>query len=125
MATEGTSLHDGAQCVAAADYSVTGQFLAVYLTASRTLTVDATGGLEIYGILQNNPKLGQACDVVIFGVTKMVAGATVAAGADLMTNASGQMITATSTNHRFGQAIESAVVNQIFTGIFTGSNRTA
>ena len=59
MATEGPLIHDGSQCVAAADYSPTGsglaglngsgQFLAVYISAARTVTINGTAATVSYG----------------------------------------------------------------------------
>ena len=135
MATEGSNIRDGSNFVAAANYAsgaglsgpnTSGQFLGMYISASRTLTVDATGGQVIYGVLQNSPASGGACEVVIFGTTKAVAGAAFAVGADLMTDSSGRFITATSTNRRCAIAIVAATGSgQIITVHFTGANRTA
>lgn len=134
MATESPLIHDGAQTTASVNMSSTaslsgyagsGQFLGVVISGSRTVAYDSTGGAEIYGILQNQPASGQVADVGILGISKAMAGGTIAAGADLMTNSSGELITATSTNHRFATAIEAAVSGQIFTVWIHGSNRTA
>lgn len=127
MATESVLIHDGAQTVAAANYSNTqslagpsgsGQFLAVVLTsAGRTVAIASSIGAQIYGVLQNKPTSGAAADVGFMGVTKAVAGGTIAAGAALMTNASGQLIawTAGSGYAQVGYAIEAAVSGQVFT----------
>ena len=136
MSTESPLLHDGAQTVAAANYgngaglagsntagttggaSGSGQYLAVVLTsAGRTSAVASSIGSQIYGILQNKPAAGGVADVGIIGITKAVAGGTIAAGAALMTNASGQLVawTAGSGYAQVGNAIEAAVSGQVFT----------
>ena len=127
MATEGPLLHDGAQCVAAANYGNgqglsgpygSGQFLAVVVNATgRTVALAAAIGAQTYGILQNKPGSGAAADVGFIGVTKAVAGGTFAAGAILMTNASGQLIawTAGSGYAQVGTALEAGVSGQIVT----------
>jgi hypothetical protein len=135
MATESPALHDGSQMQAGVNLGLSaglngpngsGQFLGMVITGARTVANDTVGGAVIYGILQNTPPLGQAADIVIFGVTKAVAGAAFAAGADLMTDSSGRLITATSTNHRCAIAIEAAAVaGQLITVFFTAANRTA
>jgi hypothetical protein len=130
MATEGPLLKDGAQCVAAANYwnpasaldgpNGSGQFLAVYVSAARTVAAVATEGVAMYGILQNTPALGQAADVAIVGVSKMVAGAAITAGAELMTDANGRLIAwvGGSDYVKVGRALEAAgAANDIFTGI--------
>ena len=115
MATESPLIHDGSQTVAAASLT-TSQFYAVKLTGSRAVNLASTGGEAIYGILQNKPASGQAADVGFLGVSKAIAGAAITAGAALMTDTSGRLITATSTNHRVGYAIESvSATNTIFT----------
>ena len=130
MATEGPLLHDGSQCVAAANYSNSaglsgpsgsGQFLAVVLTsAGRTVAVASSAGAQCYGILQNKPTSGAAADVGFLGPTKAVAGGTIAAGAPVMTNASGAIVawTAGSAYAQIGYAIEAAASGQIFTMYF-------
>jgi hypothetical protein len=107
MATESPLIHDGSQTTAAADLS-SSQFYVVKLTGARQVNLAAATTDVAYGILQNKPTLGQAADVGLLGVSKAVAGAAVAAGAGLMTNTSGQVITATTGNKRLGQAIEAA-----------------
>lgn len=114
MATEGPLTHDGSQTTAAADLSAK-QFYAVKITAARAVNLASTGGEAIYGILQNKPTSGQAADVGLMGISKAIAGGTIAAGDYLMTDTSGKLITATSTNHRIAQALEAGVVNQIIT----------
>ncbi len=118
MATEGVLLRDGANTVAAANYynpavalagpNGSGQYLAVKISAANTVTLATTGGEVIYGILQNTPELGSPADVAIVGDSKAVAGAAILAGDALMTDTSGRLITATSTNHVVGQAITAA-----------------
>jgi hypothetical protein len=131
MATETVLIHDGSQTTAAANYgngqSLSGnqgsaQFLACFLSASRVVTLVATQGIEIYGVIQNKPALGAAVDVGVLGVTKMVAGGTIAFGAKLMVDSSGRFITWTSgsANVQVGVAIEAAVISQVFTGYTFG-----
>jgi hypothetical protein len=130
MATEGPLVHDGAQTTAAANYwnpasaldgpGGSGQFLAVDISAARVVTVVATQGVKMYGVLQNTPALGQAADVGIGGISKMVSGNSIAAGAELMTDSAGRFITWTSGSGYFkvGRAIEApSAANQVFTGI--------
>lgn len=107
MATEGFLIHDGSQTTAAADLSAS-QFYAVKITAARAVNLASTGGEPIYGILQNKPTSGQAADVGLFGITKAVAGAAITAGAYLMTDTSGRLITVVTTSKRVAQALEAA-----------------
>ena len=122
MATESIMIRDGAQTAAGADLS-SSQFLAVKLSTSadRQVVLESTGGVQIYGILQNKPTSGQVADVCLFGISKAVVGAAVTRGDRLMTNSSGQLITATSTNIQVAQALESATGSgQIISVFVTG-----
>jgi hypothetical protein len=141
MATEGFLLHDGAQNVAAADYSSTanlggmktnglatgtaggggsGQFLAVAisLVTGRTVVLCSVAGQKFYGILQNKPKLGEAADVGVFGITKAVVGATGSTlGKPQMVDAAGAVCDWTATGNKFqiGYALETGVTGQVIT----------
>jgi hypothetical protein len=119
MATETPLIHDGGQMVVPANYYNPGsalagpggsaQFLGVTISASRTVSVQTTIGGQIYGVLQNTPPAAnEAADVGILGVSKVVAGASITAGAELMVDASGRFITwvAGSGYFKVGQALE-------------------
>jgi hypothetical protein len=120
MTTEAPLLKDGAQCVAAANYwnpatalygpYGSGQFLCVFISAARTVSLQTTQGGIVYGVLQNAPAAGQAADVSLHGITKVVVGAAVAAGAELMVDTNGRAITwvGGAGNRKIGQAIEAA-----------------
>ena len=91
---------------ATADLSAS-QFKLIKRTAG--LAVLATAGTDIViGPLQNKPLLGLSAEVAIDGVALVMAGAAVADGAQLMSDASARAITATSTNRAFGIAMSAA-----------------
>jgi hypothetical protein len=126
MATEAPLIKDGAQCTAAANYynpasaldgpGGSGQFLCVYISAARVVTVQTSSGGDVYGILQNTPASGQAADVGLLGVSKAVAGAAISAGALLQSDANGRVITQTGSGAVVGRAIEAATAaNQVIT----------
>lgn len=94
---------------ASADLS-SDQFCAVKVYASADLQVAlaSTGGEAILGILQNKPTAGQAADVRFTGVSKARAGNSYSRGAGLMTDTSGRLITATSTNVIVAIALEAS-----------------
>lgn len=96
-------------CVAAADLSAK-QFLFVKITAAFAVNVATASGEAVLGVLQNNPKSGQSATVMVTGVTKVVAGAAIAAGARVQSNATGAAITATATAGHIEQgfALEAA-----------------
>lgn len=127
MATEGPLVHDGAQCVAGANLynpavpllgvNGSGQFLAVVLTAARTVGIASSLTVPIYGILQNTPMATDPADVGISGISKAVAGGVIAFGNELSINASGQLIlwATGGAKMKVGMALEPAVLNQVFT----------
>jgi len=136
MAIDTPLLHDGTQMIAAANYynpavplagpGGSGQFLGVVISASRTISIQTSPGGQIYGVLQNTPlALNDAADIGLLGITKMVAGASITAGAELMMDASGRFITwvAGAGNFKVGMAIETiAAANGIFTGLIYNPN---
>jgi hypothetical protein len=87
----------------------TSQFLAVRITGSRTVGLISASTQVPIGILQNKPNTGEAAEVAISGKVKAIAGAAITAGAEVMVNASGQVITAATTGNRaFGVAVSTA-----------------
>jgi len=114
MAIEGVGLRDGAMTTAAADLSAK-QFYAVKLTANNAVNLANTGGEDIYGILQNTPKSGEAAEVCFAGICQALGNATVAVGQKLMTDTSGKLIAWISGNTAVGINMENFVAGQIFT----------
>lgn len=101
---------------AAADLSAA-QFLCVKVTAANAVNVATVAGEYVVGILQSKPASGQPADVMVHGVSKAVSGAAISAGAKIMTNASGKVITgATAGSHVIGTALEAATgADQVIT----------
>lgn len=110
--------------VAAGDLSAK-QFYCMKVSAADTVTTITAAGTPVIGVLQNKPSAsGEAATIAISGVTKVVAGAAVAAGAlvkalangkvdDAATaatvDASGSSATAPSTGaHIIGIALDAA-----------------
>ena len=124
MATQGNEIRQ--TFVAGADLS-TKQYTLVTcngVTAdgeNRTVVSPAVGA-KVDGVVINNPGNTRAATVVVFGRTKVKAGGTIPAGAEVQTNANGQVIAAT-TGIRVGKALEAAVANQTITiDFYPGGN---
>lgn len=93
---------------AAADLSAS-QFRGVKVTAAQTCNAVSASTDRAIGVLQNKPSAaGRAATIVTEGITKAEAGAAIAAGAVVMFNASGKVITATATNLGHGFALQAA-----------------
>ena len=124
MATQGNQIRQ--TFVAGADLSAKQYTLVTCngVTAdgeNRTVVSPAVGA-KVDGIVINNPKNTYAATVVVFGRTKVKAGGAIPAGAEVQTNANGQVIAAT-TGIRVGKALEAAVANQIITiDFYPGGN---
>ena len=89
---------------------------------NRTVVSPAVGA-KVDGVVINSPKNTHAATVVVFGRTKVKAGGAILAGAEVQTNANGQVITATGAGIRVGKALEAAVTNQIITiDFYPGGN---
>lgn len=113
MATETNQYAKDGQCLAGADLSGA-QYCAVALSAARTLLKNAVSGGKIFGVLQNKPIQGDACEVVLGGGTKMLSGAAFAAG-PIMSDGNGKAIAAATTGSTIiGEALEAATgANQL------------
>lgn len=95
--------------VAGADLSGN-QYQFVKLDANGDVILCDTQGEQAYGVLQNDPGLGEAATVAIGGVTKVEAGEAVAAGNLVGVAADGQALDASlTTNNVFlGFALSAA-----------------
>lgn len=94
---------------AAADLSAS-QFRFVELSAGKVALVNGAGDAAI-GVLMNKPSAaGQPAEVAPIdgSVVKVVAGAAVAVDVKVSSDASGRAITAVSTHHHLGFALEAA-----------------
>jgi hypothetical protein len=77
-------------------------------------------GAKALGILQNNPASGQAATVCTEHLSKAVAGGNIAKDADLMSNGSGALVTATGASvWVVARAMEAAAAGDIFQVLVT------
>ena len=110
---------------AAADLS-SKQFYFVKLASSSTVNVCAAVTDKPIGILQNKPESGEQAIVRVFGVSKVSADATLAAGDVLGTAADGQAqpisLGSETTVHVCGQAIEAGSAGEILTAFINVTN---
>jgi len=84
-------------------------------TSSITNVITPTAaGQKVLGVLQNKPAAGQEAQVMLLGISKVVAGAAVAAGDLVMSDNQGRAVTATpagafpATNFIVGRALNAA-----------------
>lgn len=99
----------------------------VEVDSNGQLTISNSAGESVFGVLQNDPGAqGVAGSVMKTGVSKVVAGAAIAAGALVQTNASGRAITAASGDFVVGRAIDAVGANGEVVSVALGENhRTA
>jgi hypothetical protein len=88
MAYEAAQIKVG-QFTASADLSAK-QYHFVKMSGNNTVTVCAAVTDVPIGVLQNAPASGSAAEVCLFGISKVVADATLAAGDVIGTSADGQ-----------------------------------
>jgi hypothetical protein len=99
------------------DFSVeaNSQFIGVTAIAATATVGTGVGGAAlglptlggpIIGVLQNNPVIGEAGQVLQSGVSKVLCGGTFAVGALLAVNAAGKFIAAISGYYIVGVALE-------------------
>jgi len=89
------------------------QYHLVKVSGEQTVTFSAAGTDNTIGVLQGKPNTNEPAQVrTVQGlVTKAVAGAAIAAGALVMSNAAGRVITRTATNHVVGRALQAAAAD--------------
>ena len=114
MAYEAAQIKVG-QFTASADLSAK-QYHFVKMSGNNTVTVCAAITDVPIGVLQNNPTSGQAAEVCLFGISKVVADGNLAAGNVIGTSLDGQAdaITAGSdtTVYVMGIALAAASVGE-------------
>lgn len=95
-----------------------GQFLAVKCSTAADFTAlhCSTGNERMMGILQNKPKLGEACNIMTHGESKVMLGsATITRGSLLEVNSAGRLIVAASGHIAVGELLESGTTGDIRT----------
>lgn len=123
MAYEAAQIKLG-QLTAAADLSAK-QFHFVKLASATTVDVCSGVTDKPIGILQNSPASGQAAEICIFGITKVVSDGNTVAGNLLGTSSDGQAAVYTSsdtTKFICGQAIEAGAASEVVTMFLNISN---
>lgn len=91
-------------------------------TPTACAPVAATGN-PIVGILQNNPMLAEAANIMVDGISKALLGGTVTVGAQLMATPSGGLQVATSGNNSVAIALDSGVAGQIIAVLLKGNGK--
>lgn len=91
----------------------TSQFKFVTLESDGQVDLADAAGERCLGIVENDPASGEAATIVMSGKTRITCGGTVAAGAQLQTDASGTAITAASGDVSMGYALEAGVAGQV------------
>ena len=103
-----------------------GQFEFVTQPDANARVGRAGAGVRSAGVaLQPATAAAQAIAVAYDGRVQVISAGTIAAGAAVMSNASGRALTATATNVVVGYALESAVINQVMTIELARSERVA
>lgn len=97
------------------------QFRCVKVTGDNTVGLADTQGEVILGVLQGKPAAGEAADVTVVGVTKVVAGAALTAGETWGTDAQGRAVPVTPGT---GGAVGDFVAGVVLEGANAGEIAT-
>ncbi len=96
----------------------------VEVDSNGRVTVSNSAGESVFGVMQNDPDaLGVAANIMKDGVSKVVAGAAIAAGALVQTNASGRAITAASADFVVGRTIDAVGADGEIVSVALGENQ--
>ena len=102
------------------------QFKFVTLESDGQVDLADSAGENCMGVVINDPASGEEATVVVSGKTVVTAGGTIAAGASIATDASGDAVTAASTNIIMGYALEAGVDGQVIAvELIQGGNAAA
>ncbi len=85
------------------------KYYLVKLNATKQAILGAVATDSLIGVIQNKPKITEGALIRFGGTSKVVAGAAIAVGARVTTNAAGQAIATTTIGDTvIGQAVEAA-----------------
>ena len=102
------------------------QFKFVTLESDGQVDLADSAGENCVGVCINDPAAGEAATVVMSGKVMVTAGDTIAAGAAVATDASGDAVTATTGNIVMGYATEAGVDGQVIAiELIQGGNAAA
>ena len=102
------------------------QFKFVTLESDGQVDLADSAGENCMGVVINDPASGGEATVVVSGKTVVTAGGTIAAGAAIATDGSGDAVTAASTNIIMGYALEAGVDGQVIAiELIQGGNAAA
>lgn len=95
--------------VAGADLSAKQYLLVRLASTAKTVLVAAAATAAFIGVLQNDPKSGEAASVVCAGLTKSIAGGAISPGDLVTANSTGQCVATTTANNKVvGKAVTAA-----------------
>jgi len=102
------------------------QFKFVTLESDGQVDLADSAGENCVGVLLNNPPAAGAATVAMTGKVMVTAGGTIAAGAAVATDASGDAVTASTGNIVMGYATEAGVDGQVIAiELIQGGNAAA
>ena len=124
MATHGNQIRQS--FVAGADLTAKKDTFVILTNTGERTVITPAAGAAADGVLLNEPQNGTAAAVAVFGRVKVLCGGTIAAGAEVATNAAGRAVAAAAGNVILGKATEAGVNNQYITiDFYTGGNAKA
>lgn len=102
------------------------QFKFVTLESDGQVDLADSAGENCIGVVINDPASGGEATVVVSGKTVVTSGGTIAAGASIATDGSGDAVTASTGNIVMGYALEAGVDGQVIAvELIQGGNAAA
>lgn len=86
----------------------TKQYTFVKAGSSGGCAAQASQGGDALGVLQNNPASGGTAVILVYGISKLVAGGIVADGADIATGTAGKAEDALTGDYILGKSLHGA-----------------
>ena len=87
------------------------QYTFVAMASDGAVDQTSSATAAIVGVLQNDPAAGKAATVAVAGVTKLVASAAIASGAEVGVQTGGKCRTASTGVRRHGVALTAAATD--------------
>lgn len=110
--------------IAAADLSAL-QFRFVTVDSNGKAAQNTTAGGRVIGVNTGKPVADEVTTVAVGGVSKVAAGAVVAAGAEVASDNVGRAVTATTGDHIIGTALKAAGAADEVIPVLLGQSATA
>lgn len=89
------------------------QYAIVKLATDGTVVTCSAVNDDMLGVVQNNPNVGQAAEVMLTGISRVIAGANLTAGQRVTTTNEGKATPEVEGSYSFGRVLETATAGSV------------